>query len=133
MAYAELGNFDNNYSVGGDEYPAVGGLEAGFTPTYSSSVTKGANELVAYLNNRVTACPQESIVLGGYSQGADVVGWTIQRSDLSQTAKNHIGFVALYGDPKFNAGPLDDRMNNVNFSTNWWWVRGSGPGWLQLI
>lgn len=133
MAYAELGNFDNNYSVGGGEYPAVGGLEAGFTPTYSSSVTKGANELVAYLNNRVTACPQESIVLGGYSQGADVVGWTIQRSDLNQTAKNHIGFVALYGDPKFNAGPLDDRANNANFGSNWWWVRGSGPGWRSTL
>jgi hypothetical protein len=132
MAYAELGNFDNNYHVDGSEYPAVGGLEAGFTPTYRGSVAKGANEIIAYLNDRVLQCPQETIVLGGYSQGADVVGWALQgttTSWLTTTAKNHIGFVALYGDPKFDPGPLDDRINNTNFSSKWWWVRGSGPGW----
>lgn len=60
------------------------------------------------------------------------MGWALQgttTSWLSQTAKNHIGYVALYGDPKFNAGPFSDRKNQVNFSSDWWWVRGNGPGW----
>jgi hypothetical protein len=110
------------------EYPATG-AGAGFSWVYSSSMVKGTNELVAHLNNRVAKCPQETFVLGGYSQGADVVGWALQRSDLSWTARYHIGYVALYGDPKFDPGPINDRMGNQNFDSTWWWVRGQGDGY----
>ncbi len=147
-AWVELGNEDGSVPVdmehdpkgyGGNppqpdaahvypfnEYPATTPVDPG---GYGDSVKTGSNELVAHLNDRVSRCPQESIVLGGYSQGADVVGWVLQRSDLSQTVRNHVGYVALYGDPKFYAGPLSDRVNKVNFSTDWWWVRGNDAGY----
>src|SRR6266702_6759498 len=113
-----------------DEYPAsVMTVTQSYDETwaYNNSVTVGTNELIAHLNDRVARCPQESIVLGGYSQGADVVGWALQRTgygSLNQTTRNHIGYVALYGDPKFNPGGLAQREQ-------WqrpWWVRGDDPG-----
>lgn len=144
FAWSELGNEDGGVPVdmttgpnyenqpkpgpdAPDEYPATGAMVSLDPPQvvlYDKSVTIGANELVTHLNNRVAKCPQESIVLGGYSQGADVVGWVLQRSDLSQTVRNHVGFVALYGDPKFDPGALSQREQ-------WqrpWWVRGDDPG-----
>ena len=110
-----------------DEYPAIGfpwNIDPG---GYGDSVSVGTDELIAHLNDRVSRCPQESIVLGGYSQGADIIGWALQRTgygSLNQTTRNHIGYVALYGDPKFNPGGLSDRQQ-------WhrpWWVRGDDPG-----
>lgn len=152
FAWSELGNEDGDvpvnmaddpkYQSGGapypnasDEYPAQiveAPSDSQSAWQYDSSVTIGANELVKHLNDRVSRCPQESIVLGGFSQGADVIGWTLQRSDLSQTVRNHIGFVALYGDPKFDPGPLSDRVNQVNFSSDWWWVRGDDSGFKYV-
>jgi hypothetical protein len=146
IAWSELGNEDGDIGVNmaddpayrgqpkpqqndSNEYPATGSLGAAISTIYSGSVTKGSNELVTHLDDRVARCPGESIVLGGYSQGADVVGWTLQRSELNPTVLNHIGFVALYGDPKFDPGPLADRQNNVNFDKDWWWVRGRGDGY----
>jgi hypothetical protein len=122
-----------------NEYPAAGGhdlistaFQWAISPGYGNSVSKGANELVAHLNHRygtardnwVSNCAQETLVLSGYSQGADVVGWVLQRSDLSQAARNHIGYVALYGDPKLDPGTLTQRQK-------WqrpWWVRGDDTG-----
>lgn len=147
FAWSELGNEDGSVAVNMDlppgnyagvqpdaahvypfdEYPAIGfpwNIDPG---GYGDSVTVGTNELIAHLNDRVSRCPQESIVVGGYSQGADVVGWALQRTgygSLNQTTRNHIGYVALYGDPKFNPGSLAQRQQ-------WqrpWWVRGDDPG-----
>lgn len=152
FAWSELGNEDGTVSVNmsadpgsygssppepdaSNEYPAQileVPSDSRSVWQYDQSVTTGANELVTHLNNRVAKCPQESIVLGGYSQGADVVGWVLQRSDLSQTVRNHIGFIALYGDPRFDPGSLSDRQNQVNFSSNWWWVRGDDAGFKYV-
>ncbi|MGD8374136.1 MAG: cutinase family protein, partial [Candidatus Woesebacteria bacterium] len=107
-AWAELGNIDgtvhedtdpkNNVpdSKVNDEYPA-----SGFT--YPISVNIGVNELVKHLNDRYNraACATETLILVGYSEGANVVGEAMNRSDLSSSAKTHIGYVALFGDPKF--------------------------------
>ncbi len=152
FAFSELGNEDGDVYVNmadspdysgvtppkpnaSDEYPA-NILETSTDPLsvqmYDQSVTIGMYELVAHLNNRVTKCPYESIVLGGYSQGADVVGWALQSSNLLPAVGDHIGFVALYGDPKFYAGPLSDRVNRVYFSSQWWWVRGDDPGYRDF-
>jgi hypothetical protein len=137
-AWAELGNLDGDVLKGDEpnnpgEYPAAGGvLGWALLPGYNDSVTIGMQELVTHLNHRYSSwgrnCHSETLVLGGYSQGADVIGWALRRHDLTQAAKNHIGFVALYGDPKFNPGSLSDRINRANFDSNWWWVRGDDTG-----
>jgi len=123
-AWAELGNLDGDRNDGDrpndpGEYPAT--AVDWTTPfnrgPYDGSVTIGTDELVRHLNDRYAgdgpnnngSCQNETVVLGGYSQGADVIGWALERNGgggyvtLSETAKNHIGFVALYGDPKMNA------------------------------
>lgn len=63
-----------------------------------------------------------------------MLGWTLQRSELTKAARDHFGYVALYGDSKFNAGPLSDRKNNTNTATKWWWVQGDDSGYrLKMI
>lgn len=136
----QLGDEDGNGQLSSNEYPAVGGSNwVAFQindgtwnfPGYGVSVRIGTDELVAYLNQRVISCPQEAIVLGGFSQGADVIGWALQRSGygaLSAAARQHIAYVALYGDPTFDAGNPYDRQSNRAP----WWVRGNSPGWYDI-
>lgn len=125
-AWAELGNLDKSRDDNQDpdstsEYPAspVGG------PWYGDSVETGTQELINHLNYRYTpaaqggmGCGTETAIIAGYSEGADVVGWAMEwdgYGGLSQTAKNRIGYVALYGDPKF-----DRRCSSAR-----WWVQGN--------
>ena len=145
IGWAELGNVDGsvNPSAGhgpddpAHEYPAFPVNDYHVLPQfYGTSVQIGTDELVKHLNDRYAgngpqgqgSCSRETLILGGYSQGADVVGWALQRSDLSQAAKDHIGYVALYGDPKFDPGSLGNRFFHTNFNSDWWWVRGDDWG-----
>lgn len=71
---------------------------------YYESVKDGAEELAWYLEDQLTSCPLQQVVLGGYSQGAEVVADGI---NIMQPAfRPRIADVALYGDPKFN--PRED-------------------------
>lgn len=130
--WAELGDLDGNRQVNPEkrEYPAVAAAWAVAMPPYFyDSVDKGTNEIVAHLNERYSraACQNETLVLGGFSQGAKALRQALVREgygSLSQNARNHIGYVALYGDPDFNPGSLSMRQQ-------WqrpWWVRGDDPG-----
>ncbi|GIH06658.1 hypothetical protein Rhe02_47250 [Rhizocola hellebori] len=103
---AEVGDLDNNGVVGLGEYPALYGFGWVMFPTYSGSVDWGVTELINYLNDRVTrpGCQREAIVLGGYSQGADVVGTALQDPRLHLEALSHIAYMATYGDPRHNTG-----------------------------
>jgi len=128
-AWAELGNLDGDNDsqdrLDSGEYPAVHVDDWHVLPWfYGPSVETGMHELVTHLNDRAARCPNEKTVIGAYSQGADVAGWALRRSDLSQTARNHIAYVALYGDPKFDAGSMFDRMRGIVP----WWVRGDNHG-----
>jgi hypothetical protein len=99
---------------GGARYPAAGvgvdsaqeivnvldawtGVAGG---TYRASVESGADELAAYLAERSTACPGERHVVGGYSQGAQVVGDGLARAGAA--ARAGVSFVALFGDPRLS-------------------------------
>lgn len=108
--YAELGNLDRDYSVGWGEYPAVKGLwEWTVKPGYDESVSIGTNELVKHLNDRTERCPNEAVVLGGYSQGADVIGDALSRTgygSINAFARSRIAFVALYSDPTYSGNCL---------------------------
>lgn len=147
FATVQVGNEDGDTDSGlgatnvdSGEYPAVGGpnwiayqIHDGTWqfPGYDVSVDIGTDGLVAYLNQRVIRCPNETFVLGGYSQGADVVGWALARTGyggLSQAARDHIGYAALYGDPKFNAGNPYDRV----LGRAPWWAKGNSRGYYEV-
>jgi hypothetical protein len=111
QGWYELGNIDRDGNIEYHEYPA--------SADYNASVTTGTRELIDHLNGRYNGggCPTETVILGGYSQGADVLGWTLEwqgYGGLSAEARRHIGFAALYGDPKRDAT-----------CPGGWWLRGN--------
>lgn len=105
-AFVQLGNIDGDGVLENGEYPAVGGL-GNITPGYFSSRGTGRSELIAFLNRRAGLCPGETYILGGFSQGADVVGDAVLLEgygDINDYTRRRIGTVALYGDPSHYAG-----------------------------
>ena len=97
-------------SYGGNQYPAVdvsnvwngnaigAKISGGMGNTYGKSVKEGVAELRAYLDARHRKCPNEFFILGGVSQGAQVVGQALP--NISSGVKNKIVFNMLFGDPK---------------------------------
>ena len=95
---------------GGNQYPAVdvsnvwngnaigAKISGGMGNTYGKSVKEGVAELRAYLDARHRKCPNEFFILGGVSQGAQVVGQALP--SISSGVKNKIVFNMLFGDPK---------------------------------
>jgi LPXTG-motif cell wall-anchored protein len=109
----------NAYEVGteehgGKQYEAVGVkgslqsfknlLEADASWTgflggrYNASVAGGVTETRTYLTERAARCKDEQFVLGGYSQGAHVIGNTL--AELDRDLRDRIAYVGLFGDPK---------------------------------
>lgn len=80
-----------------NEYPA--------SLNYIYSVETGVKSLRGKLTRLVSMCPRTWIVLVGYSQGATVVGDTIDiySTQLSSTVKARIKAAILLGDPRFRA------------------------------
>jgi hypothetical protein len=122
--YISLRNFEGKYNQYG--YPAVSVWD-GFTSgpdhrtdvknRYYESVADGAEELAWFLEDRLTSCPFQQIILGGYSQGAQVVGDAVFK--LQPALRPRIAYVALYGDPKFN--PRTSAIPPITGT----WVRGN--------
>ncbi len=117
---------------------------------YINSVNSGVTELTGFLSDRSSQCPRQQIVLGGYSQGAHVIGEAINK--LSVDVLNHINYVALFGDPKLNVGfdvqdyqgalidtsakTIDDILDSTQFGDVFDqpkapWVRGD-VGWKSI-
>lgn len=93
-------------------------LSAGYSNDYGKSVDAGVGELQSYLTQRHAKCPDARIILGGYSQGAQVIGQTLPK--LSAGVQSRIDFVALFGDPKLHLpegeGVHPDACRGKNFS-----------------
>jgi hypothetical protein len=84
---------------------------------YYESVKDGAEELAWYLEDQLTSCPLQQVVLGGYSQGAEV---TMDGINMMQPEfRARIAYVALYGDPKFNPA------QTIVPPKSGWWKRGN--------
>jgi LPXTG-motif cell wall-anchored protein len=66
---------------------------------YFDEVNEGVAEVLAYLNDRALACPNELWLLGGYLKGAHVLGDVLRNPSLSARAKDKIVFTSLFGDP----------------------------------
>lgn len=101
---------------------------------YAESVASGRDELTAYLTDRTAQCGNEVYVLGGYSEGAEVVGAAL--FELTQAIRDRIAFVALFGDPKLdtgnNLGPLTGMpiFPPGCFAGEKPWIRGSAPCYI---
>lgn len=126
---------------GGAGYPAVGiGADSlqsfknlieadaswtgGAGGQYRQSVADGVTELSSYLDSRSSRCPDEQFVIGGYSQGAQVVGDAL--AAVGSGLRNKVAFVALFGDPKLylpeGRGPFPPACRGDEFSK---WRRGN--------
>jgi len=88
-------------------YSAIGVLENGLLDLldyaivdYKSNELDGEPRLQDKIHELHNKCSKTPIVLGGYSQGAHVVGDVYQ--SLSPRTKGYIAAVALFGDPRFN-------------------------------
>ena len=122
--YISLHDFSGKYNQRG--YIAVD-VATGFTNKphyrkdvpnlYYESVKDGAEELSWFLEDRLTSCPFQQVILGGYSQGAEVVGDALNM--MQKQFLPRINYVALYGDPKFNP-----RTSTLPVITGPW-VRGN--------
>ena len=84
---------------------------------YYESMYDGSDALTQYLKKKISSCPAQQIILGGYSQGAQVVGESIPR--LTSLERSNIKYVALYGDPKLNT------KDNSSVWKKGPWVRGN--------
>lgn len=128
--WAELGDLNGDQDpqdrLDPGEYPAVGPRDWGITSSmsgYYHSVDIGVAEMVTHLNQRYgngpgdRNCANETLIIGGYSQGAEVVGYAVSR--LSATVHRHIGYMALFGDPRSN--PQCDM-----YGKQAGWMRGDG-------
>ncbi len=96
--------------------PAIWGLVPG--PVYGNSVQDGIDELRLVLQDRAKDCKDELWILGGYSQGAQVVGTVLEK--MTADERTQIGYVALFGDPKLVTDDDSDCANGQG-----WWVRGT--------
>ncbi|MFD6397345.1 cutinase family protein [Nocardia sp. NPDC060249] len=102
----------------------VGELEYPASMSPDSSV-RGVENLTALLNATAAACPDQQLVLLGYSQGARVIGNALAaRTALTEQAAARIDAIALFGSPLFNGA---EPYNRGNFD-----LALSGTGSLRL-
>ena len=94
---------NQNISRASVNYPAT-------LNNYNNSSLQGINALKTQLTNEVSACPNEKIVLAGYSQGAHVImdvlvggqGGSLgtATAPISSSIGSHVTAVATFGDPR---------------------------------
>ncbi|MDR1441720.1 MAG: cutinase family protein [Bifidobacteriaceae bacterium] len=93
-------------AIGTRDWEAVGTsvdawLSGGKGATYGAAVIEGASELTLYVYYRAVQCPASVFVLGGYSQGAQVVG-TAYIEGFADWMRERVVFQMLFGDPKLH-------------------------------
>lgn len=90
-------------------------ISSGQSFHYGESVDQGSSELFSYINTISRQCSQTKFVLGGYSQGAQVISRTLRLVD-----PNKIIYAATFGDPKLylpeGKGLMPDACRNKNLS-----------------
>lgn len=81
------------------------------------SVNQGVKLLAQSLLIHVKACPNQKLIISGYSQGSWVANWTLNQ--LSSSLRQKITGVLLYGDPLFDpndthaAGSFDKKLHGI--------------------
>jgi hypothetical protein len=105
----------------GLEYPAINVAEWWKAIGYFPSVWEGDSHLESRIKGDASSCPSMKLLVAGFSQGAHVVGDTIENlTGKSDSSVSHIYGVALYGDPRFN--PEDKATARGNYSPEHWGI-----------
>lgn len=102
---------ERSLSVYGVNYPANLDLTGGSTA--------GATDAWVHIQNVVAACPATTLVLSGYSQGADVIDLLTTTTGaafgvptpMPDAVARHVAAVVVFGNPsrKVGGGPLPGR------------------------
>ena len=115
MHWYELGSDAAGY--GGHVYPAIdignvwngrilgAAISGGYANAYGRSVDSGVGELYNYFLQRLSKCSTSGtkFAFAGYSQGAQVVGQTLEKLNTENPASlEYVEFSALFGDPKLH-------------------------------
>jgi PKD repeat protein len=106
-------------------YPASGGwddyIEAELSWTrahvgggFRFSVDHGVRNTMKLLREQNQRCPDQKFVLGGYSQGGNVMGNVV--FGVGDKVAENIVYVALFGDPKFKADSFASRGTYDRYS-----------------
>lgn len=119
-SFYELGSS----SHGGSSYPAIelnplnilsGTISAGKAFSYGNSVNSGISELQSYINEISSNCSNTKFVIGGYSQGAQVIS-----TSATMLPSDKIIYAATFGDPKLylpeGRGNFPDACRGYNLS-----------------
>jgi hypothetical protein len=124
--FPDIGNSNGYKAVPAFSPPYANILDAEFSwfpaGDYRQSVQDGADEVAAYVTQQAITCPDQKIVLGGYSQGAHVIGDSLFR--IGVVDREHIAGVALFGDPKFTGSDFSI-LAPFNKATTYPWKRGT--------
>lgn len=107
----------HNYEIG-LAYPAIavagatnilngntGGAKfgAGELFEYGRSVDQGVEQMFLFLRSRQERCPLSRFVMGGFSQGAQVVSETLELAEAAYPSLlTRVDFAAMFGDPKLH-------------------------------
>ena len=129
-ATKDLGLSTHFYELGsthisGTPYPAItianpfhaigAFIGAGQAYQYGESVNLGIEELTTYITKTLQSCPRTQFILGGYSQGAQVVSQALPKLN-----PRHILYAATFGDPKLylpeGQGLIPDACRGINLS-----------------
>jgi hypothetical protein len=76
---------------------------------YWPSVTEGSIILRNIVNQSVGSCPNQRIVLIGYSAGAHVIADTLPQFGVEPHIRSRINAILLFGEPRFNPDSAVDR------------------------
>ena len=107
------GNFQNMMNAAFSWWPAG---------DYRNSVDSGAHELAGQVNFETSNCPNQRIVVGGYSQGAHVVHEALKI--IPEEQRSVIDNVVLFGDPKYIAAKFN-KFDLLDTPVSYPWARGT--------
>ncbi len=86
--------------VGLGEIANTANADASWVPgDYQASVKHGVAETTGYLRDQIATCPNQYFIVGGYSQGAQVMGESLFQ--LTSDERSKILGVGFFGDPKY--------------------------------
>ena len=94
---------------------------------YTESMLEGADELDFYLDARAKKCPNEVLALGGFSQGANVIGKALN-ARIGRDIRDRIAHVALFGDPILSLPSADISVKVGEWPRIGWGRFGVGGG-----
>jgi cutinase len=105
----------------GLEYQAVNVAEWWNAWDYYFSVWEGDEHLENRIKGDASACSGMKILVAGFSQGAHVVGDSIENlANKNDSSLGHVYGVALYGDPRFSKD--DHATARGNYDPNHWGI-----------